>query len=63
MDLQQALALGIVAAAAALLAFRYLRGGRKPKFRQCADCPAASTHAPAKQAGGTGSGQDGDATS
>jgi hypothetical protein len=48
MDAQQAIALAIVAASATLLVIRYARGRRGPKFRQCADCPAASTHSPAK---------------
>ena len=50
MDLQQIVALTIVAAAAALLVSRYVRARRKPKFGHCADCAAASTHAPVTQA-------------
>jgi hypothetical protein len=54
MDVQQLIALAIVAAAAALLVLRYARGRRKPKFRECADCAAASMHAPAIHSVGPG---------
>jgi hypothetical protein len=46
MDVQQIIALAIVAAAAVLLLRRYAGGRRKPKFKECADCAAASAHAP-----------------
>jgi hypothetical protein len=48
MDIQQVIALAVVAAAAALLVLRYARGRRKPGFKECADCVQASTHGPAK---------------
>jgi hypothetical protein len=50
MDFQQVLALAIVAAAAGLLVLRYARGRRKSKFPECANCAAASMHAPAVHA-------------
>lgn len=50
MDVQQIVALAVVAAAAALLVRRYVAGRRKPKFGQCADCVAASTAAAGKPA-------------
>jgi hypothetical protein len=50
MDVQQVIALALVAAAAVLLLRRYAGGRRKPKFKECADCVAASVHAPAIEA-------------
>ena len=47
MDLQQIAALAVVALAAVLLVRRYASGRRKAKYKQCADCVAASTHDPA----------------
>jgi len=46
MDVQQVIALAIVAGAAFLLVRRYVSGRRKPKFKECADCAAATMHAP-----------------
>lgn len=42
MDVQQAIALAVVAAAAALLVARYAGGRRRPKHKRCADCAGAS---------------------
>ncbi|HLF13710.1 MAG TPA: hypothetical protein VI932_02315 [Bacteroidota bacterium] len=41
MDLQQIIALSIVAAAAAFLVLRAIRRRRTAGFKECANCPAA----------------------
>jgi hypothetical protein len=56
MDAQQIIALALAAGAAVLLVLRYARGRRKPKFGECADCVAASMHAPAKDSVHSGPG-------
>ncbi len=52
MDVQQILALSLVAAAAVYLAVRLVRRRRNVKFRECADCPAAD-HPTGRPASGT----------
>jgi hypothetical protein len=44
MDLQQALALVVVAAAAVLVGLRMVRRRRTGKFAECAECVGRSAH-------------------
>ena len=45
MDIQQAIALVLVAAAVFFLVRRFIRGPSRSKSPRCADCAAASMHA------------------
>ncbi len=51
MDVQQILALAIVAAAAVLLAIRAIRQRKRAKFKACANCQCADGQSEARIAG------------